>query len=209
MITRSHRQQQAQAFTLLEVVIVLFIVALLLSAVYSITQGTLTLADDIQRHERREARQHALINFCERLLAEVPANAALNVRTTQENGQYLTSVELQNVRSPFDGSQGWIVTMQTEIAAGGSLRLVLICHQPQHEDRACRVSLLEDLTLCEWRVFDPTSKQWTGMWQEQTSAAPTVQMSNAHPPLLELVLAQGMDAPRRQVFWLPPFEPTP
>lgn len=195
---RFHRRRRAQAFTLLEVVIVLFIVALLLSAVYSIARGALTLADDIQRHERREARQQALTVFCERLLAEVPASAALNVRTTQEDGRYLSSLELQNMRSPFDGSPGWIVSMQTEIAAGGSLRLVLVCRQPQHADRAHRVLLLDDLSACAWHVFDPASRQWTGMWQ-----------GHSRPPLLELILAQGVDTPRRRVFWLPPFEPAP
>ena len=56
------QSSRARAFTLLEVIIVLAITALVLGAVYSLAQGTLMLADDVRRAERRDARMQAFTN---------------------------------------------------------------------------------------------------------------------------------------------------
>ena len=130
MMTASFQhQRRPSAFTLLEVVIVLALVALLLSVIYSIAQGTLTLANDIRRAQHRDSRQQAFTGFCEHLLASLPTTTKLNLRTTHDGGQYLTQLELEDVPSPFDGSPNCLVALFTESMPGGGLRLRLSCRK--------------------------------------------------------------------------------
>ncbi|MFN0078608.1 MAG: type II secretion system protein [Prosthecobacter sp.] len=222
------QRRQRRGFTLLEVVIVLAIVALLLSVIYSIMQGTLTLADNIRRTQQRDSRQQAFTAFCEHLFLGLPATAALNLQTTQEGSAYLSKLELYNISSPFDGSPGQIVTLQTETLAGGGLRMILtarkmpdpqlsLAQQPTPE---VKVVLFDSLAQCEWRAFDPASKQWAPLWREPLpstvpppvqpapgSPAPVAPLRSAHPLLLELKFATGTDSSHRQVFWIAPNEP--
>lgn len=185
-------------FTLLEVVIVLAIVGMLLSVIFSITQGTLTLADDIQRHQRRDSRLYAYIDFCEHLLTDLPATTALNIQTTQDGAAYLSKLELQNVSSPFDGAPQQIVIMQTEPLTGGGMRMVLSSRKmpdpklplSQPATAEVKVVLFDNLSRCEWRAFDPASQRWTPLWSEQLQTAtpapvqptPTPTASGGAPP---------------------------
>lgn len=180
-------------FTLLEVVIVLFIVALVLAAVHSIAQGAITLADDARRAQRSESRQQAFTGFCEHLFTTLPATSTLKLRTTQDGGQYLTKLELENTPSPFDGSPECLVTLLTEPLPGGGLRLLLSCRK-KADEADVSVVLFDDLLSCEWRAFDPATRQWTTVWDAST-----------HPTLMELKVIQAADR-RRWVFWITPNE---
>ena len=209
MKTPRRRPARARAFTLLEVVIVLAITALVITAVYSLAQGTLTLADEVRRAERRDTRKQAFTTFCEHLFTTLPSTAALNLKTTQSGGEYLTQLELQNVSSPFDGTPNCIVTLATQALPGGGLRMVITC-QPQvtnpldkqNAKSAYSVLLFDDLLQCEWRVYVPATRQWATIWTEETnSTTPIIQQ---HPPLLELVITQAGDDSQRQIFWIAP-----
>lgn len=180
------QSSKAKAFTLLEVIIVLAITALVLGAVYSLAQGTLLLADDVRRAERRDARMQAFTTFCEHLLAELPANALLTLTTTEEHGQYLTRLELEHVRSPFDERQDCKVALFTQGQPGGGMRLMLTCQETS-------VVLFEDLAECEWRVLQPETQQWASFWSE-----------GGKPKLMKLVMAQAGGEPSEQVFWIVP-----
>ncbi len=194
MKTSFQQRRQRSGFTLLEVVIVLAIVALLLSVIYSIAQGTLTLVDDVRRTQRRESRQHAFTGFCEHLFANVPATTRLNLRTTQDGGQYLTKLDLENVPSPFDSSPNCGVTLFTEPLPGGDLRLRLSCRKLADTTQSVNVVLFDDLLQCEWRAFDPATRQWTTIWNVPTQ-----------PLLMELSMTQAGDR-KRWMFWIAPSE---
>ncbi len=185
---------RAPAFTLLEVIIVLAITAMMLGGGYSLAQGTLSLADDLRRAERRDARMQAFTTFCEHLLAELPATAMLNLKTTQERGQYLTRLELEHVRSPFDEELDCRVTLFTEVQPGGGLRLMLTCHSAANDSS---VVLFEELAQCEWRVLQPTTQQWVPFWAEDNPGG-------SHPKLMKLRLIHAGGDPTEQVFWVVP-----
>ena len=194
MRTSFQHPRRQSGFTLLEVVIVLAIVALLLSMIYSIAQGTLTLADDIRRAQRRDSRQQAFTGFCEHLFTNLPATAVMKLRTTQDGGQYLTQLDLENVPSPFDGSPNCLVSLFTESVPGGGLRLRLSCRKFADPKQSVSVVLFEDLSQCEWRAFNPATRQWTTIWDKPSQ-----------PLLLELSLTQANDR-RHWTFWIAPNE---
>ncbi|WP_397384970.1 type II secretion system protein [Prosthecobacter sp.] len=181
------QSSRAKAFTLLEVIIVLAITALVLGAVYSLAQGTLLLADDVRRAERRDARMQAFATFCEHLLAELPANALLTLSTTQKGGQYLTRLELEHVRSPFDETPDCRVVLFTQDQPGGGLRLMLTCQDSS-------VVLFEDLAECEWRVLPLGTQQWASFWSD----------GGTHPKLMKLMMAQAGGEASERVFWIVP-----
>jgi prepilin-type N-terminal cleavage/methylation domain-containing protein len=197
MKTRPH--PPASGFTLLEIVVVLAIVALVLGAVYSLAGGTLTLADDVQRARRRDTREQAFITFCEHLMMELPPTAALNLKTTQEGGQYLTALELEHVPSPFDGTPDCKLTLFTEAMAGGGVRLMISVQKKGKDQPEIRVMLFENLAESGWRVFDTGSRQWATTWKEGTEE----NVPHVHPLLLEWSATQGVENQRR-VFWIAP-----
>ena len=178
------QSSQAKAFTLLEVIIVLAITALMLGAVYSLAQGTLMLADDVRRAERRDARMQAFTTFCEHLLAELPATAVLKLTTTDEHGQYLTRLEMEHVRSPFDETPECRVALLTQGLPGGGMRLMLTCQDTS-------VVLFEDLMQCEWRVLQAATQQWVPFWSE-----------GGKPKLMKLMMAQAGGEASERVFWI-------
>lgn len=201
------------AFTLLEMIIVLGITALVITAIYTITQGTLTLADDVHRAEARDTRRHAFATFCESLFTSLPATSMLNLKTTQSGGQYLNELELQNVPSPFDGTPNFIVKLYTQGLAGGGMRLLLSCQpMPNPNDvlknkpaNVTTVVLFDELFQCDWRLYTPATQQWVTIWAEENpTAAP---MIFQHPPLVELVMEQPGEESQRQVFWIAPSQP--
>lgn len=202
--SRLARRHRTSGFTLLEMVIVLGIVALILTAVHSITQGTLTLADDISRAQRQDSRQHAFTSFCDRLFSNLPASAALNLKTTGGgSGQYLSTLELFNVPSPFDAAPGKVVTLRTESTAGGSLRLMLDSRHMEDKEPYASTVLFEDLGACEWRVYTPQTRQWDGTWTEPVEEG----AMRIHPPLIELNMTAPGSGSTRRVFWIAPNTP--
>ncbi|MDB6004935.1 MAG: hypothetical protein JWR15_1922 [Prosthecobacter sp.] len=233
MIT-PQRLSRARGFTLLEMLIVLFITALIMSAMYSVADGTILLADDIQKNQRREHRLYAYIDYCQHLFSDLPASAALNIQTKQDDSGYLSTLEVQNVSSPFDGSPQQIVTLKTVSVAGGGMRMMITTQRmpdPQKPTEppgpVMSAVLLDSLIQCEWRAYDVASNQWASIWREQipnmltmppappvgapgaavpvTTAPPVMAtIRSAHPLMLELTLATGVDHPRRWVFWIPP-----
>ncbi|MCX6848098.1 MAG: prepilin-type N-terminal cleavage/methylation domain-containing protein [Verrucomicrobia bacterium] len=193
------QSSKAKAFTLLEVIIVLAITALVLGAVYSLAQGTLLLADDVRRAERRDARMQAFTTFCEHLLAELPATALLKLTTTQEHGQYMTRLDLEHVRSPFDETPDCRVALFTQGQPGGGLRLMVTCQDTS-------MVLFEDLAQCEWNALQPATQQWAPFWTEDNPSRTSA--THAHPKLMKLVMSQTGGGLSEQVFWITPSEPT-
>jgi prepilin-type N-terminal cleavage/methylation domain-containing protein len=189
MNTTHRTTRSSRGFTLLEMVIVMGITAMLLTAMYSISQGTITLADDIEKYQRRERRMYAYIDFCQHLLSDLPPTAAMNLKTTQDGSSYLCTLEFQNVNSPFDGSPQQIVTMKTATLAGGGTRLILSSQRmpdPQGLPGAngnsyplTQVVLLDNLAQYEWRAFDVASNQWASAWREQL---PNIMTAPPAPP---------------------------
>jgi prepilin-type N-terminal cleavage/methylation domain-containing protein len=204
MKTPTFQRRQAGAFTLLEVIIVLAITALLLSAVYTVAQGTLTLADNVRRAQSRDTRQQAFTTFCEHLFTELPATAALNLTTQENDGQYLAVLEFENVNSPYDGKTNCHVTLATFALAGGGLRMDLICQSTDNAHAETRAALFDDLLQCEWRVFDPATRQWMNNWKEPFN--PAAPVAHKHPSLVTFTIHHAGEPPQHHTFWIAPAE---
>lgn len=202
MITRP-RTLACRGFTLLEMVIVLLITGMVLGAVYTITQGTLTLADEARRAQRRDTREQAFTAFGERLFASLGATTSLNMKASESGGEYLGFLELRRVPSPFDGAPDRIVTLFGEAAPGGGVRLMLGVRLKDDDEDRVKVVLMEDIATCEWRAYDPATRQWATKWVEPVEES----SQHVHPPLIELSTTSLGGEVSRRVFWLAPNTP--
>lgn len=187
-------------FSLLEMMLTLAVVALVLGAVHTVTQGTLTLADTITRAQRQDSRHQAFTAFCDRLFGTLPAEAALNLKTEGSAGQYLSTLEIYNVASPFDGLPGRVVTLYTETSPGGTVELKMDCRLMEEKEPYSSVVLFEDLGMCEWRVWSAGAAQWSGEWKEPVER----EAQRNHPPLVELTMNAPGTGTMRRVFWVAP-----
>ncbi len=231
------KNSSAPGFTLLEIILAMFVLVLLVSGLFAIVGGTTQLADEMSRAHERDARRHSFAEFCARMLRTLPGSAQVRLRVKQEGNHYLGELALKNAPSPI-GSMGanGMTLLRTEQAPDGYLRVVLEMI-PSDESEGGRLGkgeatkqsiiLLEGVAKCEWRFFNPVSREWEPVWNDKLSfgpspvsepvepvapgAAPSQPQVSAslgsparRPGLVELNLAIGPDAPRRFVFWVPP-----
>ncbi len=161
------------------------------------------------------------------------------MRLKQSDSQYLGELALKNAPSPIGGTgANGMTVLRTEQATDGYLRVVL--EMLSHEEAGAielgkgeaakqRIVLMENVAKCEWKFFNPQSREWEPVWNDKLSFGPGLATipappgapapGSAPPPtqvplptsggarrpgLVELTFAIGADAPRRFVFWVPP-----
>lgn len=227
----------ASGFTLLEIILAMFVLVLLVSGIFGIVGGTTQLTDEMSRAHERDARRHSFAEFCSRMLRNLPGGAQVRLRVKQEGNHYLGEIALKDAPSPvgFLGANG-ITLLRTEQMTDGYLRVILdmFSHDEStggglvnKEAPKQSIVLLEGVAKCEWRFFNPLSREWEPVWNEKLSFGPapliepvdspvpgavpgqapapvSIVPSQSRPGLVELTLAIGADAPQRFVFWVPP-----
>lgn len=242
------RGKGAPGFTLLEIILAMFVLVLLVSGIFGIVGGTTQLTDEMSRAHERDARRHSFAEFCSRMLRNLPGGAQVRLRVKQEGNHYLGEIGLKNAPSPIGslGANG-ITLLRTEQMTDGYLRVIL--EMFSHDESAGgglankeatkqSIILLEGVAKCEWRFYNPLSREWEPVWNEKLSFGPvplvdpvaspapggdpgqapapvSIGPSSSRPGLVELTLAIGAEAPQRFVFWVPPaskpgaFSPAP
>jgi type II secretory pathway component PulJ len=179
----------AHGFTLLEIILAMFVLVLLVTGIFAIVGGTTQLADEMERAHERDARVHSFAQFCERTLRNLPANAQVRMRVKQSGNQYLGELALKNAPSPIGGTgANGMTIIRTEQATDGYLRVVL--EMLTNEEAAARelgkgeaakqrLLLLENVAKCEWKFFNPVSLEWEPVWNDKLSFGPAVESANA------------------------------
>ncbi len=200
----------------------MFILALLLAGIFAIVGSTTELASEIGQSHKRESEVHGFAQFCERTFRRLPGVAEVRLRVKESGRQYLSELALKNSLSPLgsSGAEG-LTILRTEQTTDGYLRIVL--ESLSNEESAAhelgkggvvktRLMLLENVSQYEWKIFNPRSNQWEGVWndklslsqQSDSNLSQQPQPGALRPELIELTLAIGSDTARRFVFWVPP-----
>jgi hypothetical protein len=183
--------RRARGFTLLEIILAMFVLVMLVTAIFSIVGGTTQLADEMELAHERDARVHSFAQFCERTLRNLPGNAQVRMRVKQIGGRYLGELALKNAPSPIgaSGANGMTI-LRTEQAPDGYLRVVLEM-LTEEESNAMelgkgdavkqRLVLLENVANCEWKFYNPLSLEWESQWNENLSFGPMGAMGLSPP----------------------------
>ena len=189
----------ARGFTLLEIVLAMFVLALLVSSIFGIVSGTTQLADEMERAHERDAQSHSFAQFCERTLRQLPAEAQVRLKVKQSGKQYLSQLAILNAPSVLgaaNGGSNGLTILEMDQQPDGYLRAILTfvpateitAHEAEGGKGGQSLVLLTDVARLEWKFFNSLTNEWEPMWNPnlvftspaEASALPTL---GGQPPL--------------------------
>ena len=205
---------QRGGFTLLEVVMAMFLMALLIGMVFGIARSSLTLGNMVVKSQNEEMLHQAFFELLGKRFSALPGNTRFDLQVQKTSGQYLSDLTLQNVPLSFTwGGQPRIakaVQLSTVRRRSGFLGIVLRYYENEILEGSAsldggksyldnkpfaEVELLKDVAFFEWRVLDGSSMEWQYDWDIQGRL----------PLQLELTVAFGDKGEEmRHIFWIPP-----
>ncbi len=204
----ARRSPAAKAFTLIEVVIAMALIALLVGGVYSVARGAFRISNEVVRSQQHSMLIQSFIELCRRNFESMPGNAQVELVSEGGGNQFLTQLILTDYPLAFTwsgvaaGSKE--VIMLTEPESRGSLRVKVqyLNEEESAERRAAldpgdlgvALELLSGVRVLQWRFYDVRTEEWETEWVD----------ANRRPSLVELNLEfyDGSD-PVRSVFWIP------
>ncbi|WP_038159688.1 prepilin-type N-terminal cleavage/methylation domain-containing protein [Verrucomicrobium sp. BvORR106] len=176
------RRHQA-GFSLLEVMMVMFILVILLGAVFSVVRATIQLSNEMSETQLAESRVNGFAQFCERTLRNLPASAVVRHRVKQKGNHYLSQLTFKGAPGAFS-TQGTggneVIVLESEEQVDGyltvSLRSMTAAQALAWEKGDGRVGrrlkLLEDVANFEWRFYRVQSGEWEPVWNERLELYP-------------------------------------
>lgn len=213
-----------RGFTLLEMMLVMFIISLLVAAVFGIVNSVTQLTNDMTVTQQREARRTGFHQLCARTFRKLPPSAIVRLRNAQTGGQLSSTITLVGAVSPLTGDAGGVTVLETEKGLDGYMRVLL--RTLRYDEVAAwergdtqvglRVPLLEGVASLEWKFLHSLSGEWSPFWNEKldlsmlttSSGAPSPILPQApRPGMVEMHIAFGIEPPQRHIFWVPPAQP--
>ncbi|CAN5248463.1 hypothetical protein BH23VER1_BH23VER1_32250 [soil metagenome] len=196
------------AFTLIEVVIAMSLIALLVGGIYAVAQGAFRVSNEVVRAQQRSMLVHSFVELCRRNFEAMPGNGQVELVSEGGAGQFLTQLIFTDYPMAFTWSGvaagSAEVIMLTEPESRGSLRVKLQYLDPEEAEKrraalapgdlGTSLELLSGVRVLQWRFYDPRTEEWETEWVD----------ASRRPTLVELNL-EFYDAsdPVRAVFWIP------
>ncbi len=203
---------RSSGFTLLELVLAMFLLSLLVGMVFSTARSSLALGNAIVKSQNEEMLQQAFFELLNNRFSSLPGNTRFDLKVQDSGSHYISDLTLQNVPLSFTwGGQARIakaIQLSTVKKRSGYLDVVLRYYENEilvdpaspttaKNDEApfAEIVLLTDVAYFEWRVLDGRSMEWQYDWDLQGRL----------PLQLELTMAIGAKGEEiRQIFWVPP-----
>lgn len=213
-----------RGFTLLEMVLVMFIVSLLVTAVFGIVNSVTQLANGMTVEQRREARIHGFIELCSRTFRNLPPSAMVRARNQQVGGRLASQLAFVGATSPISANADGVIVLETEQARDGYFTVFLremnaeqaLAWEKGDAKAGLRVPLLDQVASLEWRFLDPRNREWTSVWNDKVAlpgaaqpvlmppgSSASLRAAAPRPGIVELRLALGNGEAERHVFWVP------
>lgn len=212
-------------FTLLEIILALFVLSLLVGSVFAIVNGTLQLTTEMSQVQQGEARLHGLHRLCDKLFTGLPAYGQVRLRTKQNGSRYLSQLAIRHAPQIFGLERRTgrgLTLLETEETPDGYLRLVMrwfnedemtTWEKGQKESGKNSLVLMENISDLNWGFYDPISKQWEPVLNENQNfepiligngnKAPVLPTGWKRPSLVELQVTTAAGEKIRHVFWVP------
>jgi Prokaryotic N-terminal methylation motif len=206
------------AFTLLELVIALLLIALLIGMVFSTARSSLMLGNNVVQTQNEEMLHQAFFDFLENRISALPGNTRMELAVQDAGTHYLSDLTLQNVPLSFTWGgaertakairlstikrrsgyidivlsyyENEIIEEDSSETSGGAFASTAVAEEPFAE-----IILVSDVAYFEWRVLDGRTMEYQYDWD----------LPGRLPLQMELICAFGADGEEiRQVFWIPP-----
>lgn len=218
-------KRRDQGFTLLEIILAVFVMSMLIGSIFAVVSGTVQLTADMAQVQQADAREHGLQRLCERLFTGLPAHGQVRLRTKQNGSRYLGQLALRHAPQIFGVERRTgrgLTLLETEEMPDGYLRLVMrwfteeqmgSWEQGKSEEGQSKLVLMENISVLEWGFYNSESQQWEPVWNEKQkfetlksedgSIRPVAQAGWRRPGLVELKITTSTGAQARHVFWVP------
>ncbi len=162
---------------------VMFILAILLGAVFGVVRATIQLSNDMTDAQLAESRVNGFAQFCERTLRNLPANAVVRHRVKQKGNHYLSQLTFKGSPGAFStqgagGSE--VMVIETDEQVDGYLTVTLrsmtatqaLAWEKGDHRVGRRLKLLEEVSNLEWRFYRVQSGEWEPVWNERLELYP-------------------------------------
>jgi len=193
----------------MEVILALGIAAALLSGIFAIASGSLSLADKIVTEGRAEGRRESFLNFLERNFEELPGNAEIELQTRETASRFLPTLTIQNAPASFafEGlpiSAQAIVISTVPVPSGGVNVVLDYYEEPlldndeglatEGQEPSGSVILYRDIWRFELRALDQRTNEWISDWDLRGRLPLQVELNAVFDPEGEEVI---------HYFWIP------
>ncbi len=198
-----------RAFTLIEVMLALSIIALLAGALFGTVRATLSATAALNDTQRSRQQIYGLFELCRQTFTALPVTSTIQWVATSDQGQNLSEVDLR--LAPYAFSWGENATFYGEtslcchVARDGTLTLGIEQREIDPvtgltKPNPAWLPLLYNLKSAVWNFYDTRTSQWQNYWTDTTT----------HPTVMNLTLTfSGQDQVWSQSFWMPPLAGTP
>jgi prepilin-type N-terminal cleavage/methylation domain-containing protein len=185
--TRGRTRPNARAFTLLEIMLAVAVLALVTLSIYRFVEGTLSAIRDSEENAQREELNASLIRFLKTHLFCLSSDSGSVLLGTSHRFDQRPSDELQwkatagNALFTRHAEGEWNVTLTAKPVAGSKEFEMGLRRQETNGKRAAEwLPLFSGVNGFEVQYFDPRSMRWMEKWTE----------SNIRPSLLRVRLWQ-------------------
>ena len=213
MLQRRHRsrlqrprRQRSGAFTLVEIVLALVILALLAGALYSVVDAAMEGAAELQVRQDRSREIGAFLSLCRNTFSGMPGTATFQARVVQDGQRYSTEMVFRNApgflgwggagnsyRSTILGVRGLVGGLAgVGILQDSEANITAYLDDSTAPTRPW-LMLISDLRDVQWRFFDKSTSSWVKIWNNPT----------ARPAYAELTLSDA-DGAHTYIFRIPP-----
>jgi len=212
-LNNSPHKTRAAAFTLLEMVVAIGLMAMIVGMVLGIARTSLALGKRIVETQNVEMEHQAFFDLLSQRFSALPGNTRFDLKVEDSGSHYLSDLTLQNVPLAFTWGGEERVAKAVQISTvkrrSGYLDVVLRYYENEILEGSestfgssaldnkpfAEIVLLEDVAFFEWRVLDGRSMEWQFDWDIQGRL----------PLQVELTMAIGAKGEEiRQIFWVPP-----
>ncbi|MEM1085562.1 MAG: hypothetical protein AAGI48_15735 [Verrucomicrobiota bacterium] len=216
---RNHQGPGRPAFTLLELVLAIGLLALLVGMIFAVATQNVALGNTVVKSQNETSADDALFDLLEKQFASLPGNARMELLVDDGGSELLSNISsdltIQNVPLVFTwgGTERIARSVQLSTVRGRDALydIVLryyegdILEQTQEvgedeefletDEPFAEVVLMEDVYAFAWQVLDGRTMEWQFDWE----------LAGRLPLQMELTYMRDANADAiRHVFWITP-----
>ncbi len=196
-------------YLLLEVVLAMGLAAALLTGIFVIADGTLSIADKIVTEGRSQTRGESFLSFLGRNFEELPGNAIVELKTQETSARFLPTLTIQNAPASFSFAgqplSAEAIVLRTVPVPSGGVNVVIDYYEEQilddddglaqeQQEPIGSIILYRDLWYFELRALDIRTQEWVSDWEIRGRLPLQIEMNAVFEPNGDEVV---------HYFWLP------
>lgn len=199
-----------KGYLLIEMLLAMGIAASIMTLIFAIATGSMSLAQTVVDEGRTQTRRQAFLEFLGRSFEQLPGNAVIELETRETSQRFLPRLVIQNAPASFafDGLpiSAQAIVLTTVPVPGGGVNVVLEYYDEpllddeeqvadQRQEPAGSIILYRDIWRFELRVLDSRTMELISDWDIAGRLPLQVELNAVFDPQGEEVI---------HYFWIPP-----